>query len=525
MGSTMPRRRPNILLLMADQMRWDCLGSLNPAIRTPHLDRLAREGANATAAYAPTPVCLPCRASVLTGQYASTHGAAHNFCTLPEDYDGLLPHVLRQVGYRTTMIGKSHFSNCHDPASLESAPHIHNRHYFRRWHGPWYGFEHAELSIGHTVERHACGMHYGAWLEDRGVDLRKYFGNHEYTAYGPWDLPVELHQGQWVADRTNAAIDAAQADDRPFLIWANFGDPHNPCMVPEPWASLYDPATIPRFGFKPGEPACFADKPAFYRELLEQPGAYACKPSDPDLPGAGNVCSLDWTPEQVQANAACYYGMVSLMDQQIGGILGHLDRLGLAEDTLVVFTADHGDLLGDHGLWWKSLVAYEESIRVPFLARMPGTIPGGVRPAAPLSLIDLLPTFARAGGAVTPAGCEGVDQMTALAGGAPARPDVVIEERPHNTGWAQRILIRDGWKLVWQAGRDHGELYDMQADPHHVRNRWDDPAQAGRRQAMISRILTHETTRRLPRLGPSHQLAWDAGLGLTRPPKIDQPIL
>ena len=109
--------------------------------------------------------------------------------------------------------------------------------------------------------------------------------------------------------------------------------------------------------------------------MLEQPGDYACKPSDPDLPGTGNVCHLDWSQEQIQGNAAAYYGMISLMDHHVGRVLDHLEAIGERDNTLIVFCADHGELLGDHGLWFKSLVPYDESIRVPFIASQPGTFP------------------------------------------------------------------------------------------------------------------------------------------------------
>jgi uncharacterized sulfatase len=186
-------RPPNLLLIIADQLRYDCLGVVNDRIRTPNLDRLAASGMQLSRAYPPTPVCLPCRASIITGQYPSTHGAMHNHSALPEDHAPSLGAHFTRAGYYTHFIGKSHLSSCHDPLSRESAPFILHRDYFRRWHGPWYGFEWADLAIGHTVERHAHGMHYGAWLADRGVDVDRHFGHHDYDAFGVWDLPEEHH--------------------------------------------------------------------------------------------------------------------------------------------------------------------------------------------------------------------------------------------------------------------------------------------------------------------------------------------
>lgn len=500
-------RPPNILLVMADQMRFDALGAVNPAIRTPNLDRLCAEGLLLPRAYAASPVCLPSRASVITGQYPSTHGACHNHCELPQDQPRLLPTLLRDRGYCTQIVGKSHFSNCHDPCSLESAPHIHNLEHWRRWHGPWYGFERADISIGHTVEAHACGMHYGAWLADRGIDRKRFFGNHAYTDFGAWDLPEEATQGAWVAESAIAGIERARGRGQPFFIWANFADPHNPCMVPEPWASMYDPDAVPDYGPVPGED--FARKPAFYREVLAQPGPYAARTSDPGLGGgAGNLCSLAWDRATVRRHTAAYYGMVSLLDHHLGRILAHLDAQGLADDTLIVFTSDHGDLLGEHGFWYKSLASYDGSIRVPFVVRHPGAVPGGRRSDALVSLVDLLPTFLAAAGAPPERGAEGVDQWAAWRGGPAPRADVVVEERPGHGDWTQRVLIdAEGWKAAVYPGRAEGELYAPD-DPQQLRNLWGDPAYRARREAAIARVLHHEVAKRLPLPDATTRAAW-----------------
>jgi len=493
----------NILVLMSDQQRWDTLGCLNPSIKTPALDRLAAEGTVFERAYPTCPVCLPCRTSYLTGQYPSSTRANHNHTELPESVTPTLGSTFRDRGYYTHMIGKSHFSNCHDPLTKESAPHIHNVEYYRSWKGPWYGFERADISIGHSTEKHACGMHYGAWLEDHGVDRQQYFGHTSYEQYGPWDLPEEFHSSKWVADMVIDGIGAAQKRDQPFLIWANFQDPHNPCMVPEPWASMYDPEQIPRFGFKPGEPECFDSKPPLYRDLMEQPGQYACKPSDPDLASAGNVSHLDWNSRQVQENAACYYGMVSLMDHHVARILDSLDERGLTDDTLVIFTSDHGDLLGDHGLWWKSLVAYEESLRVPMIARLPGRIPAGKKSAALQSLVDHFPTFCKLTDVPAPIECEGRDQSAVWLGEKETeREMVIVEERPSPSVWNERIIISQQYKLVYYAGRENGELYDTDRDPDLISNLWDSPDYRLIKEKLIRQILDHEMNKRTPRPSP-----------------------
>ncbi len=505
------KQRPNILFLFSDQQRWDAIGVNNPLIKTPHLDRLAHEGMTFDRAYPPTPVCLPCRASLVTGQYPSTHGATNNHSSLPENYETRLADVLNNAGYMTHFIGKSHLSSCHDPCSRESAPFIHNRDYYRAWHGPWYGFQRADLAIGHTTEKHACGMHYGAWLEDQGVDTAKYFGNTGYTDYGKWDLPEKFHSSKWIADTAIASIQSSAESEQPFYIWANFQDPHNPCMVPEPWASMYDPAEVPYYTYHPGEPESFKTKPPHYQEITEQPGEYAAKPSDHELEGAGNVCHLEWNEKRVRENTAAYYGMVSLMDHHIGRIISALEASGQLDNTLIVFSADHPDCLGDHGFWFKSLLAFEEIIRVPMIVRWPANIPADTRSKSFQNLVDLPATFCTAAGLPVPNEFEGVNQLPAWSDPAVAvRHDTVIEERPYHSGFNQRILVTDGTKCVYYANRPYGELYATAKDPQQQHNLWDNPAYRELREKMIRRILDHEMNKARPRLSDGEQFQINA---------------
>lgn len=496
--------RPNILFLFSDQQRYDTLGVLNDKIQTPNLDRLARSGMLCERTYAPTPVCLPCRASLVTGQYASTHGAMHNGSFLPRDYALLFPAIVSRQGYFTHIIGKSHLTSCHDPASFESYPHIGNRAYFRSWHGPWYGFQRADITIGHTTEHHAHGMHYGVWLEDQGVDIERYFGHTAYPQFGVWDLPAEYHNSKWAADTTIESIREGAEREQPFFIWSNFQDPHNPCMVPEPWASMYDPHEIPHFGFKPGEPSSYETKPNFYRELIEQPGPYACHSSDPGLGIPSNVSHLPFTPEETQQNAACYYGMVSLMDYHIGRILDTLEETGQLDNTLIVFSSDHGDFLGDHGLWWKGAVAFEECMRVPCIVSYPGHVPADTRSTALQSLVDLPPTFLDYLGVPIPTAMEGVCQRRAWENPeARTRDYVVVEERPHDSDFSERFLITDTHKLCVYHNRPYGELYDIEHDPDQIENLWEEAAYAGLKMELLQKLLHHEMNKGYPRPRPS----------------------
>lgn len=491
--------RPNVLFLLSDQQRADTLGVQNPAIQTPHLDRLADAGTIFNRAYPPTPVCLPCRGALISGQYPSSNRAMHNHAPLRKEAFPTLPGLLSATGYRTHMIGKSHLNSCHTPGSPEAHPRIHDRAFWRQWQGPWYGFEQATLSIGHSTEKHACGMHYGVFLEENGIDPKDFFGHTPYEGYGAWDLPEEVHSSKWMADVAIDSIEKSRQDQRPFFLTVNFQDPHNPCYVPEPWASMYDPEKIPRFGFKEGEPASFETKPAFYREILQTSGPYAGQFSDPAISGAWNASHFDWEPRQIQENAAHYYGMISLMDKHIGRILDALDASGQRENTIVVFASDHGDFLGDHGLWWKEIFAFEEGTRVPMIVSWPGRIPSGAQSAALQNLVDLPTTFLTAATGRSHPYFEGVNQLPCWTGEVEkVRSQTVVEARTHDGPFNQRMLITDTHKLAVYAPHGEGELYDVEADPDHLTNLFDDPAHATLRHELMTRLLVEEMNRRHP---------------------------
>lgn len=479
----------NILLITTDQQRWDTLGQHNPRIHTPHLNRLAARGILFEKAYTVNPVCTPSRCTILTGQYPSRHGCFHVGTKLPEDYQPTIAGQLGAAGYFTGLLGKAHFQPCHDRASFEAAPHIHNLDFFRDWSGPYYGFEHAKLVIGHTSEPHGCGMNYGAWLADQGVDLKKYFGIHPYTQFGNWELPAEFHGSRWVADETISAMDLAQSQHKPFFLWASFQDPHNPYVAPEPWASQYArpnmPSPVP-------EATDFRHKPPFYASLPK--GDFYGKDSDLQDRGWGD-CRIqpELRPEQILQVRAAYYGMVSLMDHHVGRLLDALAQRNLLDETLIVFTTDHGDYLGDHGLWGKGLPTYESMQRIPFIVAHPDCQTPGQQSAALQSLVDLEATFLAAAGLTAPTASQGVVQTPAwLNASARVRDHAFLEFRPAQGNFKQHTWITDRYKLVRYRHREYGELYDMEADPLQAHNLFADPACRRIRDDLLERFPMSE---------------------------------
>lgn len=496
-------KRPlNILLITTDQQRWDAIGYVNPLIQTPHLDRLAREGIAFDRAYCPHAVCTPSRCSILTGHYASRHGAYTIGCNLRGDYP-TIPAVFARAGYFTGLLGKAHFQSCCTEGSFEALPNVHDTDFFRSWNGPYYGFEHCRLAIGHGTEKYCAGMHYRVFLEDHGIDPEQFFGEdkYPYTSHGAWDLPEEFHYSKWTGDETLRAIDLATHSGKPFFLWASFQDPHNPCWVPEPWASLHDPARMPVYRHLPGE---FDGKPPIYQWLIDHPNpddGYTA--DDPWLNGEKPWYTVRCdafhrhgaeTQAGKQEIAARYYGMISLVDHHIGRILHHLEATGELDHTLIVFTSDHGEYLGNHGLWWKGLPAFEDSQRVPLVVRHPRVATPGARSRALQNLVDLGQTFLDLAGIEPVPGLQGATQTEAwLDANRQVRRHTLLEFRPTESPFMQKTFIRDPYKLVLYNQRDSwGELYHLEDDPDQYRNLWSDPGHQTVKQGLLLELIYAE---------------------------------
>lgn len=484
----MTTRPPNILLVTSDQQHFSTLGVTNPRIKTPALDRLCSEGTRFSRAYCPNPVCTPSRSSIITGMYPSQHGAWTIGVKLPED----VPTVgaqLSQAGYKTSLVGKAHFqplASKPGSESLECLPTLRDLDFWRDFHGPWYGFDHIELARNHADE-YIVGQHYALWLEKQGLtNWAEYFqplpgeeasplapkrvpGTTGYERERTWKLPEALHYTPWTAERAIAQIEEAALEDKPFFTWASFHDPHPPYVVPEPWASLYDPDEMEPGSLVPGE----HDKnPAHFQKTQQERPDF----SDWHTPYAAHGAHSHLHNEaELRKDVALYYGMVSFMDYHIGRILDKLDALGVAEDTLVVFTTDHGHFIGQHGLTAKGPFHYEDLIRLPFIVRWPGRVPAGVVNPALQSLIDLAPSFLSAAGLPVPGFMQGLDQVLAWRGEANgARTHIICENRHNPVRPHLRTLVGERYKLTVYREGDDGELFDLETDPGELNNLWYD---------------------------------------------------
>jgi uncharacterized sulfatase len=520
--------KPNILLITTDQQRWDALSLLGtPGYRTPNLDRLAREGMSFGRCYTSSPVCTPARVSFITGEYPTRHGAYSIGMRPVAALDGpTLPRLLAGAGYDTAVIGKTHFV----------ARHLEHRHiagrdldraeepddaFWEGFDGPYLGFGFVRHCGGHTNDRPPAA-HYRRWLRARGADIddrhriphggaRHSLADRPLTAAqraqnerlpweGRWDLDPGLTQNAWIADEVVGWLD--RRGGRPWFCMANFQDPHPPFVCPEPYFSAVDMRGV---GLGDPSPTHFRDRPPFYRQYLEggrwwEPDAW--HDGDAGMSFSDGILLPATAPYQVVADPAsairAYLGMMAMVDDYVGRILDALASRGAAENTLVLFTSDHGEFLGRHGLWWKGLPAFDDSQRVPGLMRWPAAQRRALGPTrAMASIIDLMPTALDAAGIAPPVGMQGVSQLPVLRGEVEGVRDAVLidnlatyNQQPGRRyrDMHQQTLVTEEWKIVCYRHADYGELYDLAADPDQRRNRWDDAEVGGRRGRMLLKL-------------------------------------
>lgn len=478
------KKRPNILLITTDQQRWDHLSLLGtPGIRTPHLDRLGREGCHFNRAYTPSPVCLPCRVSLLTGQFPSSHHAYSIGMTVDPFPAVTLPGVLGASGYHTALIGKSHFVSTGDMARHMAGGREPEPDFFRSWHGPYVGFQQVVTSTGHNIHSEP-DMHYRVFLEEAGVDYRGWFchGRPDYNhhASGVWEIPAEYHDTAWVGQNTEAYIRERAGREEPWFCWTSFQDPHEPFVCPEPWYAGVEAGQLrPYEGYREGE---FDDRPEIYRRMFTRDFA-------PYGEAHGVPCCYGDDDREPLSSLRATAGMLAFIDDRVGRIIATLEATGEWANTVVVFTTDHGEMHGHHGLWGKGLAAYEDNQRVPLLIWAPGLLPGLGTTEALASLVDLPRTFLGLAGVPVPQGMQGQDLAPVLGGEAAEVQDaVLVETRVTRDSLHQQTLVTAGHKLVVYRHEEAGELYDLRRDPDQYENLWARPAHRELREKMYMRL-------------------------------------
>lgn len=413
------KKPPNILLIMTDQQRGDCLGIENhPCLLTPNMDALAAEGMRFRCAYSTSPVCIPARRSLLSGLHPQTHGMIGYADGREWEPAATLPQLLRDAGYHTGLVGRS--MHQHPPRKR-------------------YGFE--EMVIAGLQDEND----YSRFVEEHLPAGGGYYGSgvmhNDWTARN-WHLPEHLHQTHWTVNEALRFLERSDPS-RPWFLTASFLAPHPPLIPPDFYFQRYLRSNLP--GPEIGD----------WAEVPEFPG------------GAPAVDSarVNLTGEALRSCRAAYYGLINHIDDEIRRLLSPVTGFD-PNNTLVVFASDHGEMLGDHYRFRKSL-PYEASARIPFIIRMPGSfeVPRGKVSDLPVCLEDLLPTLLEAAGVAVPGGVDGRSLLPALRGepGSSWRDDLHIEIGGADPSF--HALTDGREKYVWFSQSGHEQFFDLQADP------------------------------------------------------------
>ena len=490
-------QKPNIVFITSDQQRGDCYGFEGRRVKTPHLDAMARRGTRFSACITPNLVCQPARSSILTGLLPLTHGVSDNGIDLPtETGERGFAGALSAHGYRTGFIGKAHFKASHTfaptgtPECRESSAS-----YGPDWSGPYMGFEHVELMLeGHN---HFPPMHpphghqYERWYHADGCgDERTRLYN---TALPPltdaaqtWNsaLPVVWHNSTWIGDRSIDYLRTRR--EEPFCLWASFPDPHHPFDAPEPWCRLHHPDEV---DLPVHRTLDTERRPWWHRASLEG------RPELPNEEFRGYRERFSRTPRQTDALLrdliANYYGMIALIDHQVGRIRTALRDFGLDHNTLIVYSTDHGDWLGDHGLILKGPMAYEGLLRVGLLFEGPA-VPAGKVVADPVSTVDLAATFCDYAGTSLPSEVHSHSLRPLIERDDTsrdfARSEWDLRASRCGIGLRLRTARTRRHKLTLELESGAGELYDLHEDPFEMDNRFDDASYAAVRRELTDMI-------------------------------------
>ncbi len=511
--------RPNFLLIMTDQQRADHLGCAgHPILRTPNIDSIAARGVAFDRFYVATPICMPNRATLMTGRMPSAHGVRHNGIPLSLRATTFV-ELLRAAGYRTAMVGKSHLQNMldrpplvpdtRDPALVKPPPHLdeanppepgrYDQEYAARWRRapertmdlPYYGFETVDPAIQHGDQ---VDGHYSGWLAARHADPDSLRGAknalqaNDIVAPQAWRtrVPEELYPTSYVAERTMARLDdLAKTPDRPFLLKCSFPDPHHPFTPPGRYWDLYRAADM-----------VLPESWHFERRHAPPHLAHLLDERDSGTRNAHSPALFAATEAEVRQATALTFGMIAMIDDAIGRILERLESLGLAGKTVVIFTADHGDYMGDHQLLLKAPIHYQSITRVPFIWADPAATDGGTRRDALAGTIDIGQTILERAGLAGFNGMQGISLLGAITGtGGQSRDALLIEEEGQRVymGLPSRARVRTlvtvRYRLSLYDGVGWGEFYDRQEDPHELVNLWSDAGYCGPLRVTQDRLI------------------------------------
>lgn len=446
--------KPNILWVMTDQHNANCMGNAgHPNVKTPALDSLAQGGIKFDNAFCNNPICSPSRLSFVTGQYPHMHGflGNNNF-----NYSGTNPDsigaVFRRNCYQTAIIGKSHMIGAWDEEAFE---HI----------------RYCDLCDGDRND--PLKHHYFRYLVDNGLGDMYEEGNlppeHQNSreGYAISELPYEHSIEHWTGNETLSFIENRDKS-RPFLLQMSFQRPHPPLIPSAEHAALYNPEEIvlPENAVDAFENS-FESKPEFIKKAMLR------RRKD---------------PESLKKVLAHYFALITAIDSEIGRVLEKLKQIGQLDNTIVIYTADHGDFAGEHGISNKNIGIYESIHRIPFIIRYPGGPEGTIRHEI-MESVDLYPTLCELAGVPAPDGFDGESIIPIINGESGGKKQAIAEwdfplprERVNAIRTKQHRMVYYGRKLG-------GELYDREKDPGEINNVWNSPEYQQVRMELMERLF------------------------------------
>ncbi len=440
--------RPNILWYCTDQQRFDTIGALgNPYVRTPVIDDLVREGVAFTHVYCQSPICTPSRSSFMTGLYPSRlHNTRNGNNRFPTGTP-VITKLIADAGYHCGLVGKFHLQS----SGKRTEPRIDDG--FSYWK-----FSHAPRDDWEE------GHDYADWVRSQGGDLNALRESEDR-------VPTELHQTTWASERSIEFI--KQDHTGPWLLNVNPYDPHPPFIPPRSYAEQFDPNDMP------GPHLVESDRAA--QECLA-----AC-----DFQNKGKSFSI----EDGKKAQALYYAMIAQIDDQFARILQALDETGQRDNTVIIFTSDHGEALGDHGLMFKSARFYEGLVRVPLIFSWPGQFSSGLKSDALVEMIDLTATLLDLAGVPSPNYQQGKTLIPILCGEGDGEHREFVRSEYFDaldpvftggTGTFATMHRTRTHKLVVYHGKQVGELFNLENDPWEHESLWDDPEHANLKNQLIA---------------------------------------
>ncbi|TBL75316.1 sulfatase [Paenibacillus thalictri] len=424
--------KPNILLIMSDQHRFDCLGAYgNKEIQTPHIDKLASDGTVYRNSFSAAPVCTPSRYSVLTGLYPHQHTGWANHATIPAP-DKAFPEILRRNSYRTKAVGKMHLT----PTYMNI------------------GFEHLQLAEQDGSGRYDDDYHRylrqqglvdGIDLIDQVSEYRKQAPKHYWDVFGAVEsnLPEEHHSTTWIGNQALAALGEWGGEEPNFLM-VSFIKPHHPFDPPAPWSQMYDA-----------------------QHLTVLPGwTENCLQHDLQMNG-GYFPNDQLTVDALKRAMALYYGSISHIDGYVGQMMELLKEKGLYDDTMIIYTSDHGEYLGFHHMLLKSNHMYDPLVKVPLIIKYPGERNKMAYSDELVNNIDLAPTLLKLADAQPDKHMAGIDLKTGTAN----RDYIICEGASSN----QYMIRSQTHKLLYSRDQTNHLFFDLVKDPLELRNLYEDP--------------------------------------------------